>query len=472
MNVVIKPFFTPDGKYIYDRETNSILSVSDGDYEAFTRIYEKNPKDKDIRVIEFFQKRGYCRDSLIENIEHPQDRLVKFHLENKIEKLTLQVTQNCNLRCAYCAYSGNNYNNRKHSNNVMPYEIMQKSIDFLMQHSTNSKTVDIGFYGGEPLLEFKNIKQLIEYIEQKYPYKSRTYSMTTNGTAFIDENIEFLLDKKFDVIISLDGPKELHDINRVFSNGKGSFDKIMDNLLYIKNKYPDFFKKISFNTVVAPGIDFKCVNDFFDANEIIEDNNLRMGILNDFYVEEPIQYDELYSINYKVQRSKLLLSVLGLIGKDKVSRLFINEIPKVVRMYKELSRISSLAKTTHPGGPCIPGARRPMVDVNGNIFPCERVSEESVVMRIGDVFSGFDMNKVRVVLNPGKITANECKNCWNFIYCGMCAAAADNTQELVGSMKLARCNRAMNDTLEKFKTICLLKENNFDFENVEERYYV
>lgn len=472
MNVVIKPFFTAFGKYIYDRGTNSILAVDDDEYNSFCRIHQKRPDAKDLELLQLFQEKGYCQENPVEQIEHPQDRFMQFHLKNKIEKLTLQLTQNCNLRCSYCAYSGNKYNNRTHSNRVMSYEIMQKSIDFLMKHSTNSKKVDIGFYGGEPLLEFNKIKRLMGYIDERYPYKSITYSMTTNGTMFNDDNIEFLMDKKFDVIISLDGPKELHDHNRVFANGTGTFDKIMENLLYIRDKYPDFFRKISFNTVVAPGTDFRCVNDFFDANDIIQDNNLRMGIMNDFYVEEPIQYDDLYSINYKVQRTKLLLSALGLINKNKVSRLFIHEIPKILRMHKELSGINGLARITHPGGPCIPGARRPMIDVDGNIFPCERVSEESEIMKIGNIYSGYDLEKARVVLNPGKVTADKCKNCWNFIYCGMCAASADNTKELVEGMKLARCESAMYDTIEKLKTICLLKENNVDFDKMEELYNV
>lgn len=86
----------------------------------------------------------------------------------------------------------------------MSLEIMKKSVDFLMKHSTNSTKVDIGFYGGEPLLEFDNIKRLIEYIEERYPYKSISYSMTTNGTLFNQENIKFLIKKNINVMISLD----------------------------------------------------------------------------------------------------------------------------------------------------------------------------------------------------------------------------------------------------------------------------
>lgn len=383
----------------------------------------------------------------------------------------MQVTQNCNLRCAYCCYTGDKYNNREHSNKIMSLEIMKKSVDFLMKHSTNSTKVDIGFYGGEPLLEFDNIKRLIEYIEERYPYKSISYSMTTNGTLFNQENIKFLIKKNINVMISLDGPRELHNINRVFANGQGSFDKIMENVLFIKNNYPDFFKKIGFNSVVSPDVDFKGVNDFFEASEIIEDNNLRMGILNDYYLEKPAKYNELYFINYRIQRTKWLLWSLGFIERRRVSGMFTIETPRIVRMYKQLSTINGLAKIAHPGGPCIPGVMRPMVDVHGNLYPCERVSEESDIMRIGNIFTGFDMDKIRVVLNPGKLTEQACKYCWNFIHCGMCSAAADNTHELIGSKKLEHCNRVMNNTLEEFKTICLLKENNYDFESAEEGYY-
>ena len=258
MSTIIKTFKTPMCNYIYDRETNSILSVTQEQYEAFCRICKNAQTNEDVKVLNIFQDNGYCKDGIVEHIEHPQDKFLEFHLEKKVQKLTLQVTQNCNLRCAYCCYTGEKYNNREHSNKTMPFEIMKQSVDFLMQHSTNSPKVDIGFYGGEPLLEFQKIRKLIGYIEERYPYKKITYSMTTNGTLFNTENIQFLIEKNINVMISLDGPRELHNINRVYANGQGSFDKIMENLSFIKFNYPDFFKRIGFNTVISPEVDFKC----------------------------------------------------------------------------------------------------------------------------------------------------------------------------------------------------------------------
>ena len=463
--VVFRPFSTPGGNYVYDRETNSILSLSRQEYESFARLYNNEQNERDLDVLEAFRAKGYFKNSALEEIRHPQDTVISFHLENRIEKITLQVTQNCNLNCSYCTYSENKqYKNRTHANRVMSLETMRKSVDFFMQHSTNMPKVDIGFYGGEPLLGFENIKKLVAYIEQKYPYKKRSYSMTTNGTISSDEIINFLSEKDFNVVISLDGPKELHDMNRVFDDGQGSFDKIMENLLYVKNQYPAFFEKISFNTVVAPGSDFRCVDDFFNASDIIEDNVLNMSTVSDLYSESQVSYDELYTVNYGIQRTKMLLAALGYIDKDKTSKLFRTNMAILSRMYETLGTISGLSKIAHPGGPCLPGGKRSMIDVHGNIFPCERVSEESEVMRIGHIDTGFDIDKVKSILNIGSLTSDECKHCWNFIHCNMCAAVADNLSNLDKELKLKQCSRAMNDTLSQFATICLLRENGYVFE--------
>jgi uncharacterized protein len=461
-DVVIKTFKTPLGNYVYDRETNTIIAVNTEDYNSLERISQSKDKEEDLFTLSKYQKKGLCKNSQLKHIEHPQDKVLEFHLKNRIEKITLQVTQNCNLRCSYCSYSGL-YNQRPHANRVMSFDVMKKSIDFLMSRSTGIDRVNLGFYGGEPLLEISNIENLINYINENYPGKKMDYSLTTNGTIFTDKNIQFFIDNNFNIMISLDGPKELHNTNRVFSNGKGSFDKIMENLKYIKDKYPSFFKQISFNTVIAPDSDYKCINNFFDVNDIIEDNDLSRSTLSEYNIKDSIAYDDLYFLTYKNQQLKILLSAIGLYDKKKVSKLFVKDFQNILRFYDELGQMHMIPSTAHPGGPCIPGARRPLIDVDGNIYPCERVSEASNNMKIGDIYSGYDIEKIRELLNVGKVTENECLGCWNFIHCGMCAATADDTNELSREKKLSGCIRAKNSTLDTFKSICFLKENNFNF---------
>jgi len=463
MNIAIKPFSTPGGYYVYNRETNGILSVDLNEYEMFQRIYKKVATDEDHANLKTFQERGFRIESKLKKIEHPQNKFIDFHLENKIEKITLQVTQDCNLRCAYCSYSGG-YDQRTHSNKMMSYETMQKSVDFLMQRSMNSKRVDIGFYGGEPLLMFHRIKKLFTYIEQTYPYKEISYSLTTNGTIFTDKVIDFLSEKGVNVTISIDGPKEIHDKNRVFKNNEGSFDLIMKNLEKIRENHPSFFKKISFSTVIAPGNDYKCVDDFYNASEVMEDNLIFTSSVNEFNSKDEVTYDEQYFVTYNLQKMRMLLAMLGFLDEEKISKLFTQTKVLIGQFHDDLGKLAGLGEIGHPGGPCIPGARRPMVDVDGNLFPCERVSESSDNMKIGNIESGFDLEKVKGILNIGQITEQECLNCWNFLNCAICAVATDDTTIFSRKEKLNRCRGEMNETLSMLETICLLKENGFDFE--------
>ena len=460
---VFKLFSTHQGKYVYDRETNSILRITAEEYDAFKRIESLNSHEGDEAILYSYRSKGYFSESQLENIEHPQDDLLEFHLSKRVEKITMQVTQDCNLRCSYCSYTGG-YDQRTHSKKTMPLETMFKTVDFIMQNSTDVKSIDIGFYGGEPLLEIDKIKETVCYIKENYPHKTVTHSLTTNGTIFTDKIIEFLFERGFNVLVSLDGPKELHDMNRVFADGSGSFETVMKNLKYIKHNFPAFFSKISFNTVVAPEHDFKCVSDYFSASDVIEDNMLTIGLINLFNSHKPIQYNDMYFVHYQLQRTKMLLAALGYINKEEVSKFLAVEIPILSRLYDSLGKQKNFPKTAHPGGPCIPGAMRPFVDIEGNIFPCERVSESSKCMRIGNVFTGYDVTNARALLNIALLTEDECKSCWNFIHCSLCCGSADDTGELSKSTRLSYCTSAKDSTLGKFLTICLLRENGYVFE--------
>ena len=118
------------------------------------------------KEIQELMDNGYWAEkSVVEKVEHPYTRYIPILLERKINKITLQVTQSCNFRCKYCIYSENaNRSQRTHSSKHMSWETAKKAIDFLYEHSVDSEKIYIGFYGGEPLLEFELIKQCIEYV--------------------------------------------------------------------------------------------------------------------------------------------------------------------------------------------------------------------------------------------------------------------------------------------------------------------
>ncbi|MCX4328712.1 MAG: radical SAM protein, partial [Lachnospiraceae bacterium] len=181
--------------------------------------------------------------------------------------LTLQVTQQCNLKCEYCPYSGGFYN-RQHSNKKMSFEMAKKAIDYYILHSYDIPAAQIGFYGGEPLIEFELIKEIVGYVASGYYGKEVKYFITTNATLLTEDKIDFLMDNDFVLTISLDGPKQYHNKNRHKIDNSGSFDTVMENIAVLHRKYPDKKDNIQFNCVIDPKMDFKCLNDFF----IREDN--------------------------------------------------------------------------------------------------------------------------------------------------------------------------------------------------------
>ena len=153
-------FKTYKNKYLYDVNTNALMLVSD---ECFEQIVKYNDTGIVNDAVKKLQGQGYLRKRNNFIMENPETDGLKYSLENDLGTMALQVTQNCNLRCKYCVYSGN-YENREHSSLRMSRETAYKAIDYLVEHSANSENLHLGFYGGEPLLEFELIKDCVEYI--------------------------------------------------------------------------------------------------------------------------------------------------------------------------------------------------------------------------------------------------------------------------------------------------------------------
>ena len=142
-------------------------------------------------------------------------------------------------------------------------------------------------------------------------------------------------------------------------------------------------------------------------------------------------------------------------NNDNLRKMFVS------KRHKQLE----LNDKEHHGGPCIPGSQRLFVDVDGNLYPCERVSEESEVMRIGSLDEGFDYNKIYDILNFGKLTEENCKNCWAFRYCSLCAAYADDLDTLSANKKMKNCNNVRSILENQLKDYCMLNEFGYEFED-------
>ncbi|MFZ3070522.1 MAG: radical SAM protein [Anaerolineaceae bacterium] len=134
----------------------------------------------------------------------------------------------------------------------MTWKVAKRALDFLWEHSIDSGEVNVGFYGGEPLLEFPLIQKVVGYSKYLFWGKQLTFSITTNGTLLNPEIILFFQEHNFSLGISLDGPKEINDRNRVFANGKGTFDSVLHNinLLSVNRVKPPAFRQAVLTPVV------------------------------------------------------------------------------------------------------------------------------------------------------------------------------------------------------------------------------
>lgn len=459
-------FKTLDGYYIYDVNRNKIIKILKPVYEIL-QYKDCNTVIDDTSncTIQKLKEDGFLSSNRVHKIMHPATQLLPYYLDRKLHSITFQVTQQCNLRCQYCAYSGS-YNNRTHSNKRMPFELATQGIDFLISHSSDSPNLNIGFYGGEPLLELGLIKKCIEYAKKKSEGKKLTFSITTNATLLSEAIIDYFSKNSVSLTISLDGPKDIHNKNRRFaSNNEGTFDKVIENIEMIRIKFPKYYEKVMFNAVIDRENDLSCTNTFFSNCEGIKDLMVAGSLVNDLYSKKTLTSDEDFRIKWEYEFFKSFLFKFGRLNKNyasKFNEIYFWKIKKLIFDNKQY--LYNLQQWDHPSGPCIPGVERLFVNYNGDLYPCERVSEASQVMKIGTISKGYDIDKIEKLLNIGRFTENSCINCWAFRLCTACAAFADDLGDLSSDKKMSYCKSIKNEAEETLKNYCTLIEFGHKFD--------
>lgn len=467
-----KPFIhlfeTPKGNYFYDVNTNAIVRVTPQLYEYLNNGIENPLNDISVRSeLELIISAGMLSGNKWDVIEHPATPLLKENLNGSIEMLTLQVTQQCNLRCNYCPYSGS-YHNRKHTNACMSIEVAKKAVDFYINHSFDRHELNIGFYGGEPLIQYDMIQEIVEYAREQGAGKKINFHMTTNATLLDLHKIAFLVDNDFNLTISLDGPRELHDKNRKRMDGTGSFDKVFENIQLIQRHYPKYIKQIMFNCVVDGRGDYGCLNDFFTNFDTIKDIHTTFSDIAEEGIKdkELLLSNEKYDNAYQYEVFKLLLNKCNLISKEETSTIVASYYDYIRLRLKGRSIGYTYNKSGHPGGPCIPGVHKLFVNIHGEFYPCEKVNENIKEIVIGNVENGFDIKKVEEILNIGKSTNAECRNCWCSRYCYQCVMFSEKEDSLSSDMRLSHCKAVKKATENMFKDYCLIKEIESDDNNI------
>lgn len=459
---IIVLFSTPNRNYVFDVNKNEVIPLSDDSYAYLQQVLRGKGADLPVPPqVHALKEQGYCAtDSCVKEVRHVYADYLDVFLTRKLSKITLQLTQNCNFRCKYCIYSEtHNLRQRSHSTERMTLETAKKAIDFLWKHSVDSPDVNIGFYGGEPLLEFPLLKKAVEYSERLFEGKNLTFSVTTNGTLLNDEIISFFQEHDVSLMISLDGPKEINDKNRVFANGKGTFDTVAKQIGRIREIAPQYAAKLQISMVMDPSNDFDCINEICLDDSEFRTLSLQPAIVERDAGENEVVFSEEYTWKFEYQRFLSILSYYNRFPQDEVSPIARRSLLSAMKDYEQIEAGAALRKIDAPAGPCIPGQLRLFVNVHEQLFPCERVSEKSSAMCIGTLDDGFYLERAQAILNVGKLTGESCKSCWCFRYCTLCAKKADDgSGQLSAEEKLSHCKEARAGAYSQFCEYLLMKE--------------
>lgn len=454
-------FETPLGKYFYDVNMNKIVEISDELY-YFLESGENLTKELQ-EQIEKLKKSGYLKNNRVEICKHPVTDYIDDYLNQRLSYLVLQVTQTCNLRCEYCVYSGG-YKTRTHSKKHMTYEIATKAIDFFIEHSKDEEILYFGFYGGEPLIEFEMIRKCVDYIKKASFGKKISFNLTTNATLLTEEIMDFFVQNDFHVVISLDGPKEIHDRSRhLMNSGSGSFDKIIENLKKFYLLYPQYYKKmVAFNAVLLPTYGINKIDCFFSENYLLKENAISASIVSDAYSKNEIEFRNTYITEERYKEFLILWSKLKKIRKFpkmKIAENIFGELKNFNESITFFERRKLPTEWQH-AGPCIPGVKRLFVNVDGAFFPCEKVSEIQSENCMGNIKEGFNLETVERLLNVGKVNEKICKNCWIYSFCNVC---------IVNKSKVCKddlfCSIQKENIEEKMITCKMLEKMGYSFED-------
>jgi uncharacterized protein len=153
-----------------------------------------------------------------------------------VTNIILFLTQACNMRCTYCYGNGGEYGERS----IMTWETAVEAVDWLVKNSLDEKKIHICFFGGEPLMNFSLMRQVVAYAKEQAAGKGKqiTFNMTTNGSLITNKIITFLQEEKIEPLISFDGPPEIQNRQRPFKNGRGSYNRVYANIRKLRRVFP------------------------------------------------------------------------------------------------------------------------------------------------------------------------------------------------------------------------------------------
>ena len=330
--------------------------------------------------------------------------------ETVVKALCLHIAHDCNLACKYCFADEGEYKGDK---GMMSFEVGKQALDFLIANSGNRRNLEVDFFGGEPLMNFDVVKQLVRYgrEQEKIHNKNFRFTLTTNGVLLNDDIMDFINEEMANVVLSVDGRKEIHDLMRPTRNGKGSYDLIMPKFqkLAESRNQKNYYVR---GTFTHNNLDF--------AEDVLSLADLGFEQIS---VEPVVAQDDQ---DYAIRES---------------------DIPKICDEYDKLAKALIERKKNGKGvnffhfmidlsgGPCVAkrlsgcgsGTEYLAVTPWGDLYPCHQFVGQDEFL-LGNVFDGVKKTDICDEFKLCNVYAkSKCKDCFARFYCsGGCAANSYN----------------------------------------------
>jgi len=384
-----------DNKYYYCSDTNTLLNAE------LAELYKENSDERKINITDISVDIDSVRDNL-----------------KKVKQIIFEGTQKCNLQCAYCTYESGEYKYSRQpgSSKSLTFDTAKRSINHIWDiiKDRDNKELTIGFYGGEPLLNFGTIKKIVSYAKELLRGWSIKFTMTTNGTLLNRQTIDYIINENFLIHVSLDGPQQSHDSKRTFKNSKGSYHKVMENLSLLKSVDEKYYRdQVYFSVVYSKDLPFENLFHFFRNEELVNRNETKLGYVTStdtsYYDKYPFD-KELFdkskerifdSIKSKENEGKELLPI---------ERAFCSQqhILKESLLRREFTTLM---------GTCFYDSRL-YVDAVGGFHICEKINPR---FQFGNAYDGFDFHKmVDITTQYVQLLKENCAQCEVRFICNKC----------------------------------------------------
>ncbi len=369
-------------------------------------LHDMTARFPEEKVLEAFEE---LQELQKENMLFSKDEYAKFAgmmQAAPIKSMCLNVAHDCNLRCEYCFASKGDFGGER---KLMPLEVGKKAIDFLIEHSAGRHNLEMDFFGGEPLMNFDVVKELVAYARslEKEHNKNFRFTITTNGLLLDDDKIEFINREMSNCVLSLDGRKEVNDRLRFRVDGSGSYDRIVPQFqkLVATRNGKDYYAR---GTFTRHNLDF--TNDVLHMADLGFDQISVEPVVSDEKLEYSIKEEDLPRVFEEYE--KLAKTII----RDRKNGKYYNFFHFAVDLNQGPCAIKRLRG-------CSCGNEYVAVTPEGDIYPCHQfVGNEE--WKMGNVMDGtLDLDMKNRFAKANVYAKEKCQNCWARFYCsGGCNA--------------------------------------------------